>query len=664
MNIWRNIFVCFFILLSGSYFLCREDEIEEILELTGENRSELEKVLTHYRDSGLKQEAARFLISNMPGCQGTDSLSLERFQSVYDAYDAISRASDYRTDKAWGERIDSLSERCVHQFGMPATVKDLQHVKADYLIREIDRSFQAWQRNVYAKDASFEDFCEYVLPYRRLNGLVTDAARDTFYHRHGGEYYAEEGKDWLDETDSLLHEYRHLTHSGFHGTRIPIQCAATFELLRHGLCMHRCWYNSLLLSSLGMPVAIDFVPAWGNRNNSHTWNVVLVDGKSYAFEAFWDADRWKYKRIYNNRNIDHLWGKFRLPKVYRYTYSNHIEGPVADSKVLREDIPPLFRNVKKKDVSAEYFESHDVTLRLSVPAPDDARYAYLAVFGYQQWHPVQWGELENDGTVTFRGMGKDMVYLPVYYKRGQAFPAGSPFKLESDGSMTPLHDDGMRGEVHLRIVRGAPVCDANRLHFNRPKGIRVVGLKDGIPESELVVWKDSLTLGYSETAVVTDSVYRHVRMYLRDDTLSMGEVCFRTAEGRIPSVEILTKVHPFFEHEDADMLVDGIESTACYGLVPERYIDFDLGMECRLTAFGLYPYLKSEVTEGNYELLYWNEGRWCTAGMQTADGKGCLTFGNVPLHSLLMLKNRNKGWEDLSSERPFIYRVGGHISWE
>ena len=268
-------------------FSCQgNSRLKQALELVGDNRGELEKVLTHYRDSGLKQEAARFLISNMPGCQGTDSLSLERFQSVYDAYDAISRASDYRTDKAWGERIDSLSERCVHQFGMPATVKDLQHVKADYLIREIDRSFQAWQRNVYAKDASFEDFCEYVLPYRRLNGLVADAARDTFYHRHGGEYYAEEGKDWLDETDSLLHEYRHLTHSGFHGTRIPIQCAATFELLRHGLCMHRCWYNSLLLSSLGMPVAIDFVPAWGNRNNSHTWNVVLVDGKSYAFEAF------------------------------------------------------------------------------------------------------------------------------------------------------------------------------------------------------------------------------------------------------------------------------------------------------------------------------------------------------------------------------------------
>lgn len=45
------------------------------------------------------------------------------------------------------------------------------------------------------------------------------------------------------------------------------------------------------------------------------------------------------------------------------------------------------------------------------------KYAYLAVFGYQDWHPVQWGKVEN-GRAVFREIGKDMVYLPVYYKRG------------------------------------------------------------------------------------------------------------------------------------------------------------------------------------------------------------------------------------------------------
>ena len=657
------------ICILGGMFSCQQNApLEQALELAGTNRPELEKVLTHYRDSGLKYDAALFLIENMPGCYGADSAALAILEPVYDAYDAINRASHYQADGkwgapgVWGEQIDSLAKRYTHLFGRLPSVMDLQHVKADYLIREIDRSFLAWQGNVYASGASFEDFSEYVLPYRQQNGLVMDAVRDTFYQRHGRDYYVQEGKSWLEETDSLLYEYQHLTHSGFRGMRIPILRAETFERLRYGLCMHRCWYNALLLSSLGMPAAVDFVPAWGNRNSSHTWNVVMVDGKSYAFEAFWDDDRWKYKRIYNNRNIDHLWGRFRLPKVYRYTYSNHIEGPVADGGVPKEDIPPLFLNIKKKDVSDEYFEPHDVTLELTEQAPDGARYAYLAVFGNQQWHPVQWGRIEHGNSVTFRGMGKDMVYLPVYYRHGRTIAAGSPFKLEEDGSMTLLQDNGIRGNVYLRIVKGTPVCRVNHPHFKRPRGFRWVGLKDGCPEKELLVWQDSLTLKYSEAEIASEAAYRYVRMYLRDDTLSMGEISFHTADGKIPSVKVLTKVNTFSCYENADMLTDGIEATACHGLVQERYIDFDLGKEYRLTGIGLYPYLDSELTEGEYELYYWVDGRWKSVGRKAADGKGYMDFESVPTSALLMLKDCSKGWN--SAERPFIYREGGHVCWE
>jgi hypothetical protein len=390
----------------------------------------------------------------------------------------------------------------------------------------------------------------------------------------------------------------------------------------------------------------------------------MVGGQSYAFEAFWDADRWKYKRIYNNRNIDHLWGKFRLPKIYRYTYSNHIEGPLTDSKVSRKDIPPLFLNIKKKDVSAEYFEPHDVSVALTEAAPEETRYAYLAVFGYQQWHPVQWGRITDNSKVTFHGMGKNIVYLPVYYKHGQTIPAGSPFKLGADGRLRMLQDNGRRDKIHLRIFRGAPVCDVNRKNFSFPKGSRFVGLKDGKREHGLLVWKDSLTLKYSETDVMTDSVFRYVRMYLRDDTISVGEIGFQTSEGLVSSVKVLTEVETFSPYENAEMLVDGIDATTCRGKVRQGYIDFDLGKEYRLTGIGFYPYLESELMEGDYELMYWSDGDWRSVGIKSADGSGFITFDNVPSNCLLMLKNRNKGWGGFSSERTFICGEDGHICWE
>ena len=113
--------------------------LEKVLKLSGDNRPELERVLVHYQDSGLKQDAARFLIENMPGSHGMNSLSQKRLQPIYDAYDAISRASGYRTDREWGERIDSLAESHPFLFSMPAQTMDLQHVKAEYLIKEMAR---------------------------------------------------------------------------------------------------------------------------------------------------------------------------------------------------------------------------------------------------------------------------------------------------------------------------------------------------------------------------------------------------------------------------------------------------------------------------------------------------------------------------------------------
>lgn len=641
-----------FFLFSCS-FPKKDSSLDYALQRSGDNRRELEKVLEHYRDSGLKYDAARFLIENMPACYGSDCRSLDALRPLYQDYDSINRMYDFRTPSEWGKKIDGLYGKYHYLLHRTYESEDLCAMKSNYLIREIDRSFDAWKRNVYASECSYEDFCEYVLPYRRLNGLVADHARDTFYHRHAGKYYVRKGKQWMSETDSLLYEYRHLTHSAFLGAQIPVWNAETFEYLRHGLCIHRCWYNSLLLSALGMPVAIDFVPAWGNRNNSHTWNVLLLHGQSYAFEAFWDNDRWKYKRIYNNRVSDSSWGRFRLPKVYRHTYSNHPEGPAADANVERSDIPALFRNVKKVDVSAEYFETQDVTVTLTEVTPDNARYVYLAVFGYQRWHPVQWAKIEKDGTATFKNMGKDIVYLPVYFKDGVLLPAASPFKLDADGYMRLLADDGKRGNVCLRILTGSSAHDVNRENLNMMRGSRFVSLTDGKPQTEICLWSDPLELKMNKRMLPARPACRHIRMYLPTDTLSVGEIAFYTDKGRIPSVKVLSDVIPLSVSEGADRLTDGMEAATCRGKVPGRFVDFDLGGFFQLTAIGIYPYLDSQIREDcNYTLQYW-DGEWKSKETEQGTACGWLEFKDVPLNALMMLKNLK--WKGATAERIFIY---------
>ncbi|WP_455592664.1 hypothetical protein [Bacteroides sp.] len=661
-NKYKIIYVCLLVLLCLIASCVRQDEkVEEALSLAGENRVELEEVLNYYKNDSLKLEAARFLIGNMPGAYGIDSQALVDCRAFYENYDSLSREYGYVITTEWGQKVDSLwknfSEK---QRVRQAVCNDIEVMTAGQLINEIELAFEAWKSNAYSQNGSFENFCEYVLPYRRLNGLAIDNARQEFYQRHHKNYFVNKEKGWQQEVDSLLYEYKHLTHSGFWGTQIPLWSAGAFEELRHGLCMQRCWYNSLLLSSLGMPVAIDFVPAWGNRNNSHTWNVVLLEGQSYAFEAFWDDDRWKYKRIYNNRTKDGLWGKFRLPKVYRYTYSNHIEELLADREVDRTDIPALFCNIKMRDVSSEYFETADVAVELTKDMPEGAKYAYLAVWGYQDWHPVQWGKIEN-GKAAFRGMGKDIVYLPVYYKKGAVIPAASPFWLKEDGQIEKLCGGKAKEHVTVRLVTGAPAYDKNREYLGSMQGLRVIGMVAGKSEQELCVWTDSMSLERTLKPVCTNKTVRYVRLQLPSDSIALGELAFYTKEGRIDNIKVTTSLKTVRSNETKEMLTDGIDATAYCGRVPNGLVDIDLGNEYRITVIALAPYLKMELfPPDEFELYFWKD-EWVSLGRKPGNNSGYLEFDNVPQGALLMLKNCR--WEGKSSERIFVYE-DGVVLWQ
>ena len=150
-----------FILLLSFLFSCSSSDtvLEEALERSGSNRSELEKVLFHYENDALKLRAAHFLIENMPGHYTWDSPQLAVYRAKMDsAYPVMS----------------SVVKRVVYSipwhnnFTMDAChrVEDIRVVKGDYLIRHIDNAVAMWQTCPWLKDLSFEDFCEYLLPYR------------------------------------------------------------------------------------------------------------------------------------------------------------------------------------------------------------------------------------------------------------------------------------------------------------------------------------------------------------------------------------------------------------------------------------------------------------------------------------------------------------------
>lgn len=668
-NIIKIVVISLICLMNSSCHSNKYDyDLNQALKLADKNRAELEKVFKHYENDSLKLEAVKFLIRNMTGSFSKHEQIVDICQPFYEEYDSLTSLCEYEMNAEIGKKIDSLWNQFLymnHQLRNLPYQLDLENTSAEQLIAEIDLTFKSWQENVYTKNFSFEDFCEYILPYRRMNGLIIDDARTNFYERHKGKYFTHPGKDMIEEVDSLLYEYHHLKHSQFWGTQIPILTASTFEHLQNGLCEHRCWYNSLLLSALGMAVAVDFVPAWGNRNNNHTWNILIKDGKSYAFEAFWDVDRWKYKRIYNNKTFDVDWGRFRLAKVYRHSFKNYIEGPIKDKRVNSENIPAFFRDFKKKDVSHEYFDTENITVDLQ-NIPKDTHYAYLCVWNFQEWQPVQWGKIENNKAV-FEGMGKDIVYLPCYYENGSLIHAGKPFLLNKTGDIETFSTNLDNKEyLYIKHYAGAPLHYGNKWNNISVSRTIITGSKTSLFDKSdtLCIFPDSIEIYGDKLNSLSDQPVRYLRVSLPYQKIAFSDLSFyykdnRYIEKKITGVQLLHNLDSTENGENAVYMFDEYKSTGYKKELKDEFIEIDLGKEYVISSINFTPYFEAGLKDDlEYELFYWNKG-WQFLKKQMGSKKHVI-IKDVPKNALFILKHPDRN--NRPGARPFIYR-GNEVLW-
>ncbi|MBS6239975.1 MAG: hypothetical protein KH897_16780 [Bacteroides sp.] len=652
---------------------CRqESSLERALAASGENRKELELVLDYFRGDSLKYKAACFLIENMPGAFAVDEEIVAACQPFYQMYDSLSHTYDYDSlsiydqypkGKDWGRQIDSLWN-AYSSYNNEKLKKDMcidiKTIKASRLITEIEQAFRVWKENVYTRNYSFESFCDYILPYRQENGLLVDSARQVFYSRHHGQFFVNSGKNMIEEADSLLRLYSYIGHSGFHATGIPIWDVTTLEKLRHGLCTHKCWHNTLLFSSLGIAVATDIVPAWANRGSSHSWSVLIEEGDIHPFNPFWEQDLWQYKRLYNNMDYHKYWGRFRLPKVFRKTYRYYMEGPLADG-VPAKDIPEAFRSLRKKDVSHEYFDTVNVRIKLR-KVPSGTKYAYLCVWNYNNWKPVHWGKITED-VALFSGMGKDIVYLPMYCMDGEMVVAADPVLVQKDGKVRILHPEDTREEMVTTQYTGVLAYPLNRYNNGIIAGTVLKGGKVyGRWGDTLCVFPERIELNSQRLQVQSKDSVRYVRMMLPTKGMALGDLKFykETFSGKelVKSVRWMTSLPLSFKGEPADNIFDAWSSTGYRRPLDTDYVDLDLGECCLLSEVSFCPYLDVEYKEDEvYELCIWQNG-W----QVVTSGKGGkpLHFTDVPKNALWLIRPSSQ--KERKHVRPFVYE-NGEVYW-
>jgi hypothetical protein len=423
----------------------------------------------------------------------------------------------------------------------------------------------------------------------------------------------------------------------------------------------------MLFASVGIPVAIDFVPNWGNRNDRHQWNVLVYNGKIYPFESFWEEDKWKYRKLYNNKSSDPLYGDFRLAKVYRYCYQTNREGPADDPRIVYRDIPPLFLDIKKRDVSSEYFETRDVEVFVT-NKPEDARYAYLCVFSAASIVPVQWAKMEGD-KATFKNMGKDVVYVPAYYKGGSLIPAGQPFLLTHSGQKE--YFEPMSSDESVTLKRKYPVFPLKMewpgtLIGGKFQGANNADFSDAV---DLVTIEDTSDFIFQTINLDQSKPCRYARfLFAKGKYGNLAEIGFYTHTGT--RTEALTgnpmcadKLAPDIMNRALDNDLSTFILSYMPGLISDPdyqwWVGLDFGTPNNITSVGFCPRTdENNIFPGlHYELLYWDNG-WASLGIQKAGGNE-LVYHHVPNKALFILRCLDEGHE----ERIFTYENGTQVWW-
>lgn len=354
--------------------------VESALSQAGPNRPQLESVLNHYRTADANQDklrAAEFLIENMPA-----------------HYSSAGTGS--------------------------GTIPDAQVIKASYLIDNIDKAYEQWTTCPWAEQISFDQFLEWMLPYKAVELQELDYWRDSLFARFG---------PCLE---------RSLKNDVEYGTVMQVaedlRIEAKHQLGRNHANDSSKYYvttSVLMFRSAGLPCVMDETPVGPRSNAATSWFVLFGER----------GDEYKSER---DLSTEIEWGFFpyeRGPKVYRNTYAINPER----QEYMRKSKYQYPFDLCRKDVTTHYF----LTSNISIPVQRSVfrglkdKYVYIASAVRDEnkpWQIVDFGKIKG-GNACFKDMGREVLYVIMGYDGKELIPITEPFILHKDESIEYVSAD-------------------------------------------------------------------------------------------------------------------------------------------------------------------------------------------------------------------------------
>lgn len=641
----------FFFLTVIIWSCTQKTNLEYALMQAGDNRAELEKVLRHYANDSLKYAAVCFLIENMPYhyCYTGEEVEYDKRYFKMLAETALTPE----------DIADSLKRgKMFMDFDEEELKYDIQEVDSAYLVNNVDWAFKVWREQPWGARVGFEDFCEYILPYRVGDESLTEW-REVIYNKFNPLLDSIRGKSegaypWVVAEallDSLKKRPIRFTSYPYAKHSVGPQVVDWLS----GNCLELTDALTYIYRALGIPAGCDVMLMRGDNNVAHYWNFV----QDKYCDAFYCSPL--YPALLEQAHT------YYTPKgkVYRKTFSLNRE-MMEQMNERPENIHPIFRFPLMRDVTDIYTDSEQ-TINISesrlYEKPKKNEIVYLCLSSKMAWVPVAWSYCKKQ-QVSFDNVDGNVVFRLAVYRDKHLIPLSDPFWVNKEldyfrffgsqdaaESVTLLHKFNLFIEPFIERMVGGVFEGSNDADFSQKDTLFIVRDKP-------VRLRNVVSLGETKK-------YRYLRYCgPPGGYCNVSEVEFY--KGKNDTIPLKGKIigTPGINSDDKSHwytnVFDGDPYTSFdYHLPDSGWAGIDLGIPVAIEKIIFTPRNRDNFIRAGdkYELFYDKKGVWTSAGRVIAKSDSLVY--NVPKGALLYLRNYTRGMD----ERIFEYYDGGQVFW-
>ncbi len=630
----------------------RSAGVTDALELAGQNRSELERVLEHYaqRESdSLKLRAAEFLIANMPGHRCIYGPEVDSFFCEIDSLLDCEVSDSYPI-------VTGLNEVAERYPPQDAVVRnDIEVITADYLIRHIDRAFRQWE-SPCADYLTFDQFCAWLLPYKVAELQPLDYWCDSLECRFSERLRATPQNDENSyspyyRTLQILPELRAgvgpnipLNYADYKGYKLF--AATALYRMPFGDCFDYSTLSVAVLRSHGIPAVFDYLPQWGRGFLRHSW-FGFVNDNGVFLPSEWGLDS-------DPGMPFHPWRP--IPKIFRYSYA---PVPARLDYLRRAKYRESGFSPFEEDVTDWYMSTSDPEVPLIRTDIDDD-YLYIAAFNNYRWHPIDIGRCKGKKGL-FSKMGRRNAYLVFGYDGNRLVPVSHPLTIDAGG------------RIRYRIAdttRCGQICVTRKMLLNEHVArmeYRMVGAR--IEASDYPDFRRTELLYTIDSTIFPDLIpvraskkYRYWRLVSAAGSHgSISELQFFMSGSDVPVAGRPIGTSGLPPQRGLDKVFDGDWLTSYdHPEADGNWYGMDFGKPVTIDRVRCVPRTDDNLIHAGdtYELKYWDGRGWASLGRQVASER-YLLFDDVPADALLWLSNLTRGYD----ERIFTYEDGRQVWW-